>query len=108
MSKAILRLSAVRSRTGLSRSSLYSKIAKGLFPRPMSLGSRAVGWFEEDVDRWLDSLVEKQRPCSDLTKTHPANRALAQPRNTDPQLRSGALRATSVRPRIGFERLPLR
>jgi prophage regulatory protein len=28
----------------LSRSTIYLRIAQGVFPRPVSLGGRAVGW----------------------------------------------------------------
>jgi prophage regulatory protein len=40
----ILRLPAVKMSTGLSRSTIYLRIAQGVFPRPVSLGGRAVGW----------------------------------------------------------------
>ena len=31
------------------------------FPRSVSLGGRAVGWLEEDVERWLAEKVEASR-----------------------------------------------
>jgi prophage regulatory protein len=40
----ILRLPAVKVITGLCRSTIYLRIAQGVFPRPVSLGGRAVGW----------------------------------------------------------------
>jgi prophage regulatory protein len=49
----ILRLPAVKSRTGLSRSTIYLRILKGTFPEPISLGDRAVGWLENEIDDWL-------------------------------------------------------
>ena len=58
MAHNILRLPRVKERTGLSRSSIYLRISKGEFPAPISLGSRAVGWLEEDVDTWLSQKVE--------------------------------------------------
>jgi len=58
---SILRRKAVESRTGLSRSSLYTYIAKGTFPAPIRLGERAVGWTEESISRWLESRVEASR-----------------------------------------------
>jgi prophage regulatory protein len=45
----ILRLPAVKSASGLSRSSLYNRIAQGLWPKPISLGARAVGWPMSEV-----------------------------------------------------------
>ena len=41
-----LRLPEVLERTGLSRSTIYVRLAEGRFPRPVRLGGRAVGWIE--------------------------------------------------------------
>jgi len=49
MTQAILRLPAVKAATGLSRSTLYLRIAHGVFTRPVSLGGRAVGWPANEV-----------------------------------------------------------
>jgi prophage regulatory protein len=50
MTQAILRLPAVVSATGLSRSTLYLRIAHGVFTHPVSLGGRAVGWPAHEVE----------------------------------------------------------
>ena len=57
----ILRLPTVKARTGLSRSTIYLRISKGHFPRPVSLGGRAVGWIEAEVHDWLMSKIEESR-----------------------------------------------
>ncbi len=44
MPKTIYRLPAVKSESGLSRSTLYLRIAQGLWTKPVSLGGRTVGW----------------------------------------------------------------
>jgi prophage regulatory protein len=49
MTHNILRLPAVKASTGLSRSTIYLRIAQGEFPRPVSLGGRAVGWPASEV-----------------------------------------------------------
>jgi prophage regulatory protein len=49
MVKAILRLPDVKARSGLSRSTLYLRIAQGLWTKPVSLGGRSVGWPEAEV-----------------------------------------------------------
>ncbi|MFZ0663549.1 MAG: AlpA family phage regulatory protein [Acidobacteriaceae bacterium] len=49
MTQTILRLPAVKVATGLSRSTLYLRIAQGEFPHPVSLGGRAVGWPANEV-----------------------------------------------------------
>lgn len=46
---AILRRKTVEGLTGYSRSTIYLRIAQGLFPKPVSLGARAVGWPAGDV-----------------------------------------------------------
>ncbi len=61
MAHSILRLPAVKARTGLSRSSVYLKISQGIFPKPISLGVRAVGWLESEVDAWLEQLINQSR-----------------------------------------------
>lgn len=49
MTHNILRLPAVRASTGLSRSTIYLRISQGVFPRPVSLGARAVGWPASEI-----------------------------------------------------------
>jgi prophage regulatory protein len=61
MSHTILRLPQVKSRTGLSRSSIYLRMANGEFPESISLGGRAVGWLEHDVDEWIVTRIEESR-----------------------------------------------
>lgn len=61
MSYKILRLPTVKEKTGLSRSTLYLRISKNEFPAPISLGGRAVGWLEHDVNTWLAEKVEASR-----------------------------------------------
>jgi prophage regulatory protein len=47
------RLSIVMTRTGYSRASLYRMAIKGLFPKPVQLGGRAIAWRESEVDKWI-------------------------------------------------------
>jgi prophage regulatory protein len=48
----ILRLPDVKRSTGLSRSTIYLRISQGTFPKPVSLGGRAVGWLQAEVQQW--------------------------------------------------------
>jgi prophage regulatory protein len=66
----ILRRKQVEARTGLSRSAIYGKLRLDpkrpseydpTFPRPVSLGARAVGWIESELDAWLAAQVKKSR-----------------------------------------------
>ena len=44
MPKTIQRLPTVQHECGLARSTIYLRIAQGLWTKPISLGGRAVGW----------------------------------------------------------------
>ena len=66
----ILRRKQLEARIGLSRSTIYAKLNPNpsrpgdydpTFPKPISLGPKAVGWIEAEVDAWLAAQVEKSR-----------------------------------------------
>ena len=61
MTHTILRLPAVKTRTGLSRSTIYLRVSQGTFPKPVSLGARAVGWVEAEIQEWLERQIEASR-----------------------------------------------
>jgi len=61
--RTVLRIEGVFRRTGLKRTMLYDLIAKGQFPKQVSLGARAVGWYEDEVDEWVRN--------RDSAKSHP-------------------------------------
>ena len=61
MATAILRLPTVRARTGLSRSTIYLRISEGTFPKPVSLGARAVGWPESEIEAWVTQRIIQSR-----------------------------------------------
>lgn len=63
-SLAILRLPSVKARTGLSRSTIYLRVSHGTFPRPVSLGGRAVGWVESEIQQWLEQRIEASRKAA--------------------------------------------
>lgn len=58
----ILRLPRVMELTGLSRSSIYARLADDpTFPRSISLGPRSVGWLQSDVWTWIDERAAASR-----------------------------------------------
>jgi prophage regulatory protein len=59
----IIRLKTVVSRTGLSRSTLYRKIAEGTFPAQLRISIHGAGWRESDISRWIANPVA-WRPTS--------------------------------------------
>lgn len=61
MTHRILRLLEVMARTGLSRSTIYLRVSQGMFPKPISLGARAVGWVEAEIQEWLQRQIEANR-----------------------------------------------
>ena len=50
MTNKILRFPDVKRGTGLSRSTIYLRITQGLWPKPINLGARAVGWPESEME----------------------------------------------------------
>ena len=73
--KRFIRLPEVLSRTGYGRTTIYRKMEDGSFPRSVKLGgppvdpeafdSRAVAWIENEVEQWIDSMIEE----NDLRRT---------------------------------------
>lgn len=56
----ILKLKEVLNRTGLGKTSLYALIKNADFPKQIPLGSRAVGWLENEVDAWILEKIESR------------------------------------------------
>lgn len=54
--KEIIRVTEVKTLTGLSQSTIYRLIKKGRFPAHLQLGERVVGWRLNDIQEWLDNL----------------------------------------------------
>ena len=53
----VLRLKIVIEKTGLAKSTVYKKISEGEFPKQFSLGGKAVGWLESDIEEWIKSRI---------------------------------------------------
>ena len=71
----LIRLPEVLSRTGYGRTSIYRKMEEGTFPKCLKLGgpindqtkldSRAIAWIEDEVDQWLETIIEERNSrCS--------------------------------------------
>lgn len=54
---AFLRLPLVQQRVGLSRSTIYEMVKQGRFPRPVSIGTRAVAWTSFSIDSWVEQRI---------------------------------------------------
>lgn len=64
MAQSILRLPAVKARTGLSRSTIYLRVSEGAFPKPISLGARSVGWIDSEVAAWVEQRIAQSRKAA--------------------------------------------
>lgn len=53
----LLRLAAVKDRTGLSRSAIYAMLDDGSFPRPVKLSERLNAWPDEEVEDWIRARI---------------------------------------------------
>ena len=65
---SILRRKEVQVRTGLARSTIYLYIKAGLFPKPVALGPRAVGWIESEVSDWIAERMKITRGSTRSSK----------------------------------------
>lgn len=55
----LLKLPEVCRIVGMSRTTVYERIKRETFPRPVDLGSGAVRWRESDVRGWMRALPIK-------------------------------------------------
>ncbi len=63
--KHLLKLHQVKARVAKSRSSIYSAVKDGTFPKPVQIGSRAVAWASDQIDAWIDNRIKSGRPAND-------------------------------------------
>lgn len=67
-SNKILRVEEVIERTGLSRSTIYDRIDPksprydSTFPSRVKLGLSAIGWVESELESWILSRIQANRP----------------------------------------------
>jgi prophage regulatory protein len=53
----LLRRREVERLTSLTRSTIYSRVAEGTFPKPVPIGPMRVGWVESEILEWLKACV---------------------------------------------------
>jgi prophage regulatory protein len=61
----IIRLRTVLDRTGLSRSTVYRKIAEGTFPSQVRISVHGAGWRESAINRWIADPVGYREDITD-------------------------------------------
>lgn len=51
--KRILRIHQITEMVGLSRASIYRLMRMSRFPKSITIGIKAVGWLESEIELWL-------------------------------------------------------
>ena len=60
----IIRLPETQTKTGIKRSTIYDKLNPksprydASFPKPVKLGARSIGFYESEVQLWIESRRE--------------------------------------------------
>ena len=52
----LLKVREVMARVGLSRPSIYARMAAGAFPRPIYPAPRAPRWRSDEIAEWIERL----------------------------------------------------
>ena len=65
MSRRVIRYRETCHKTGYVRQTISRKVATGEFPAPVQLGPNSVGFFEDEVDAYLEAL-----PRGPIGKAH--------------------------------------
>ena len=52
------RLSQLKQQLSVSRSSIWSWVKEGTFPKPIKLGKNCTAWNADDVHAWVQSRID--------------------------------------------------
>jgi prophage regulatory protein len=58
-SSALLSLPEVERLTGLRKSAIYLRVARGDFPAPLVISSRCSRWHAHEIQAWVEALPRK-------------------------------------------------
>ncbi|MDV6326865.1 AlpA family transcriptional regulator [Idiomarina sp. Sol25] len=56
----LMKVKEVMHATSLARPTIYKYMAKGQFPKPVSLGGRAVAWVADEIDDWIMQCIAER------------------------------------------------
>ena len=59
--EVLLRINAVKEKTGLKHAMLYALIAQGEFPKPIKLTKRCSAWLLSEVEAFIQSRIAASR-----------------------------------------------
>ena len=51
----VLRIWEVMKRVKMSKSHIYAEKAQGRFPQSVKISARAVGWYEDEIDEYIET-----------------------------------------------------
>ena len=54
----LIKLPEVSRLTGVPPSSVYWRVSRGEFPRPIKIGERASAWNSDEVENWIATKIE--------------------------------------------------
>jgi prophage regulatory protein len=57
--ESFIRRSEVERITGLSRTEIYRQIQKGIFPKPVPIGGKAVRWQLSLIENWQQQCIDR-------------------------------------------------
>ena len=63
----MLRLPQVLDRVPIGRSTIWSWVNQGRFPKPVKLSARTTAWREGDIDRFIKDPINWSQEDSDVT-----------------------------------------
>lgn len=78
MPRKLIKLPVVLDRAGDSKSEIYRKMDRGVFPLPVSLGPNSVAWYEDEIEEYVNTRPRRSRPG-----VEPQNAADAKPSSED-------------------------
>ena len=93
---SFLRRKAVEQRIGVTKSTLYSWISLGEFPRPIHLSAGAVAWIASEVDDWVQARIDQARGLSASDNLPSLQPGAARGRRTSPAVASAEHRKRST------------
>jgi prophage regulatory protein len=53
----LLKRPDVEAQTGLSKTEIYNRMGRGVFPLPVTLSRKSVAWVSTEVDEWCAAQV---------------------------------------------------
>ena len=55
-----LRMAEVETRVGLKKRTIQNLVNRGLFPKPVNIHERSIGFVESEVESWMQSRIDNR------------------------------------------------